>query len=275
MHGAHEKIRESYPSRRAEDKLVVDQSSREHLEEAFRRCVHGEPWRAKVPCKQADYDVLDRSRLGSTSEMGGEGARTNRAVARTTPNRYVSLCVLILIKSHRRKPSERRVRGCNRNVPRIDEGFPADVVHDHGDVQLPERFEQPLPLMVTLRHVGDEIPDVHSHGRPQLLHDPLHVRLVPAVYHEIKAAPEQLSSRRLPCPVSRPRDNGVWTTPVQVAFDGTRAEEVEPEKVEDAVDVRDCERSNTEYDEIVVDTEGECCVHVHELRGGGFVAGSR
>ena len=62
---------------------------------------------------------------------------------------------------------------------------------------------------------------------------------------------------------------------MQIAFDGTRAEEVEPEKVEDAVDVRDCERSNTEYDESVVDTEDERCVHVHELLGGGFVAGSR
>ena len=27
----------------------------------------------------------------------------------------------ILIKSHRRKPSERRVQCCNRNIPRIDE----------------------------------------------------------------------------------------------------------------------------------------------------------
>ena len=125
---------------------------------------------------------------------------------------------------------------------------PADVVHHHGDVQVLERRDELREVVAALRRVGDEVSDLRhvrlalpSHGRTQLFHDSLHLRLVPPVQDHVESARQKFRRCRLAYPVGGSSHDGIRSSAVEVMLDRAGAEEVEPEEVEDAVDVGDCE----------------------------------
>ena len=124
-------------------------------------------------------------------------------------------------------------------------------MHDHGDMQVPERLEQLSPVVVALRRVGDEVPHVARvrmillRRCTQLLHDLLHLCLVPPVQDDIEAPRKQLSRGGLAYPVCRSCHDSVWGPSMQITFDRARAEEVQPDKVTDAAEMWDRE-DNTE-----------------------------